>query len=149
MRVSLNSFRVALALSAAITNVGAAEPPAFHFPPNHIVGGINLSAVDWPTLCREVKTIAFTRAGVTCQVHPASWILQRFNPGLGVPVAPPPDCEALADETAAYRNVSKCMIGFQTAIKGRSTGDNYDDVPFRIWRDTYFGPWVVKNTGAK
>jgi len=149
MKVSLNSCHVALVLSAAMAHVVAAEPAAFQFPQNHIVGGVNLSAVDWPALCRDVKTVPFTRAGVTCEAHPASIILPRFDPGLGVPVAPPPDCDLLAAETADYRNLSKCKIAFQSAIKGRSRGKDYDDVPFEKWRQTYFGPWIVKDAGAK
>jgi hypothetical protein len=124
----------------------------------HIIGGVDVDAVSWASLCPSVQPIAASRGGRTCpKVHPADPGWRLNNPGLGVAVAPLWNCEmALAYyaelTTSRQGDWNACKQAFLGALKDRApTGSprQYDDMPFETWRGRYLAPWVVPVPGAK
>ena len=137
----------------ALAPLVAAAPPH-----TYILGGIDVNAVDWPTLCPSVAPVEWTRAGVKCKtVHPTSDLLRTFVDYGGThPEPPAPDCELEASfykrATTKQENAASpwnnCSQAFAKAIRLRSAGRvKYDDMQYQTWRDKYFAPWVVTKKG--
>lgn len=154
---------LALSLLGVLVSFGVlADPPAVVQRRHHIIGGVDVDAVDWAGLCASVKPIPFTRGGRTCSiVHPASEAWSAIPSGLLVATDPPANCEALKNEfdSMAIPQPSRekhggsrwdmCRQGFLNELHGRSSkgygmGDSYKDMPFEQWRARYFTPWIMQ-----
>jgi hypothetical protein len=111
-----------------------------------MVEGVPWNAVDWETLCKSVKPLAYTSSnGQVCpKVHPADPVWKKWEYGL-YPDDPEPKwrCDALAKAYERWRTkIAGCKSAFAAALEDRAADPEAYDQPFKVWRARYFGPWI-------
>jgi len=126
---------ISLALSAGTAGAG-----------QRMVEGVPWDAVDWETLCKNVKPLVYTSStGQVCRkVHPADSVWKKWEYG-PFPDKPEPkiNCKAVAESyVRKLRNVAVCKLGFGAALSSRARDPQAYDEPFKVWRARYFSPWV-------
>ncbi|MGB5830896.1 MAG: hypothetical protein WBG92_02760 [Thiohalocapsa sp.] len=131
------SARLAISLLLAATTAGAGQ---------RMVEGVPWDAVDWETLCKNVKPLKYTSStGQVCpKVHPADSVWRKWHDstGRGKPERKH-NCEALAERyERRIKKVGGCKTAFASALRFRASKPEDFDEPLKVWRARYFGPWI-------
>ena len=108
--------------------------------------GVPWDAVDWETLCKNVKPVKYTSSiGQVCnKVHPADPVWRKWHDVI-VSGKPEPKwrCEAKAKKYERLRkNIGGCKSVFGAALSSRARHPEDYEVPFKVWRARYFGTWI-------
>lgn len=126
----MNRYALAIALLLTVSVVSAGQ---------RMVEGVPWDAVDWETLCKNVKPLTYKNPnGQVCpKVHPADSAWRKRKPERKW------RCEALAKSyEQKTKTVGACRSAFAASLRGRARDAHAYDEPFKVWRARYFGPWI-------
>lgn len=111
------------------------------------VQGVPWDVVDWETLCKNVKPLAYHNSnGQVCpKVHPAARIWRKWHDVTGREKPEPKwKCETYKKEyERATKKTGACKHMFGIALKVRAMYPEDFDEPLKVWRSRYFGPWLT------
>jgi hypothetical protein len=123
-----------------------------------VVQGVDFGAVPWHSFCPGVEPVPLkTGAGACAVSHPAAARHARYIDYTGRGVEPPPQCgpEKSTFERATSPTPGRspndpdpkswafCQGLWAKALNLRARQPERFDEPLNVWRERYFGPWVL------
>lgn len=145
MTIILKKLREILSLRI-LTLIFAAFYSVATLSAGRIVGGVDVDAVDWATLCANVEPIPLKTNDNTCPAaHPGSSLHEDQGTTYYGGHAPKLDCKLVLKE---YNNLKipqsgptpwlNCQRAFEASLLKRSIFPDAFVEPFATWRTRYF-----------
>ena len=116
------------------------------FSAGRIVGGVDVDAVDWATLCANVEPIPLKTKDNACPAaHPGSSLHEDQGTTYYGGHAPKLDCNFVFKEYQDFKKPKSgplpwfhCLNAFETSLQKRSLFPDMFSEPFETWRARYF-----------